>query len=203
MDSSQVWVCLQQRVSKDVLIKRWKRRALFLLGRCYVGLLEFKLALNSFKAALALIKDDPSLVKECKDIRTLISTTTKKLEKETKNEKQMWSKAFEKQKAEETEIEKSASASPSPQRTASPLSPSPSPVPRYSSNSSGVIDPASIDVTQFGIGKKSSKESSPSTVVVKPGPDASGLSWGWGGGIFFTLLTVGLFGLFTFRSHRK
>jgi hypothetical protein len=193
--TSVVWECLQARgVSQDTLLKKWKRRALIYLGKAYVGLLEFKLARNCFKSALGLIQSDPTLVKECNEIQQLIVTTSKKLDKQTKNEKTIWSKAFKKQESEPEELVASGQ----------PLSP-PSPTKGSKvSSKKGLKEAAAaaaeeeeeIDLSEFGIGKKSSgpglggeKKNSKNQVALKNTTQSF---------LFFSIFSLGLLGVFTY-----
>jgi hypothetical protein len=99
--------------------------------------LEFKLAQASLKSALNLIKSDTTLTKECQEIRQLISGLSKKLTKQQKSEKTMWTKAFKKQE-EQPELVSSSPVSSQDGTNSSP---------------GGVKDEEEIDLSEFGIAK--------------------------------------------------
>jgi hypothetical protein len=146
-ESSLVWECLLARgVTKETLLKKWKRRALVLLGKAYVGLLEFKLARNCFKSALQIIQTDSTLTKELNEIQQLIVTTSKKLDKQSKTEKTIWSKAFKKQ-GSEGDLPKTPPSF--------PATPHPTAVTKKSSQQSEKQDSVEdIDLSEFGIENK-------------------------------------------------
>jgi hypothetical protein len=217
---SKVWaIMLSRGATVELLLKKWKRRAYFLLGKGYVGMMELKLAKDSFKAALLLIQSDSSLAKEAQEIRQLIAMVTKNLEKETKNAKKMWSKAFKKNDGIEGDIERAASPA-----AAAAVASSASPKPSTPSGSSAggvkrgggimgdivsgkkLLGPEDVDISQYGIGRASASGSkkgseSSSTAVVKKG--SAGGSGGLILGGVFALLTVGLIGGFAFMRFRR
>jgi hypothetical protein len=138
-------------VTKETLLKKWKRRALVILGKSYVGLLEFKLARNCFKSALQIIQSDSAtLTKEMNEIQQLIVTTSKKLEKQSKTEKTIWSKAFKKQGSEGDlpVTPPSSPAIPRPPTAAAAAS---------SSKSHPNEEEEDIDLSEFGIENKKKK----------------------------------------------
>lgn len=231
LNESRVWVIMQSRgITYDTLVKKWKRKAYYLLGKAYVGMMELKLAKDSFKSALTIIQSDSSLAKEATEIKQLLASTTKKLEKETKNAKKMWSKAFQQNSGIEGDIERAMSpdtpsrSQPSPSQASSSSS---SPMPNSQqgtgtfpfgsvasggSGSGGILSPDDIDLSQFGIGPSKKKNtisttsgtSSSSAVAKKSkkgGGSDSSSSLVMGG--VFALLTVGLIGGFAFMRYRK
>ena len=190
-------------VTLDTLLKKWKRRAYYLQGKGYVGMMDLKPAKESYKAALALIQSDSSLAKEAAELRQLIVSTSKKLDKETKSAKKMWTKAFKKNDGIEGDIERANSPG-----EVAPQVPSPQSAASKSSSSGGgksiLSGPGDIDVTKYGIGsaaKSSSKKNkdSSSTAITKKSNSDDSLFFG---GIF-ALLTVGLIGGFAFLRYRK
>jgi hypothetical protein len=180
LDTSVVWECLQARgLTKETLLQKWKRRALVFLGKGYDGLLEFKLARNCFKSALVLIQSDPSLVKDSNEIRQLIVVTSKKLEKQSKNEKEIWTKAFKKQ---ESEVDITTAPPPSPARETSTKSSKVAP-----KDSAKAKDEDDIDLSEFGIGNKA-KGTNSNQVAVKTSTQY----------FFFSLFSLGLIGAFAY-----
>lgn len=92
---SKVWECLQERgVDMDTLLKKWKKRSYYLAGKGYTGALELKNAKESYQQALQLIVNDSEYVKETSELTKLIADTSKKIAKENRIEKKMWTKAF-------------------------------------------------------------------------------------------------------------
>ncbi len=135
MTNNAVWDCLQQRkITEEILLKRWKRKSYFLLGKAKVGAFELKDAIVYFKGALSLLGNDVNYVKEANDLRMLISTNSKKLEKEEKAEKAIWSKAFKKNEEIETKAEEAANKAVSSSKMASLLGINPSSKPAASSS---------------------------------------------------------------------
>ena len=187
-------------MTKDTLFKKWKRRALIYLGKAYTGLLEFKLAKNSFKAALGLIQSDPTLAKEGNEIRQLIVATTKKLEKESKSEKKMWSKALNNLEEEPKEDKNNKSNNnnnnvKSPSQQQSPTSPNSTKKDKKNKNKKGkqieeeeVIE--DIDLSEFGIGEKKNSNQNQLTRMNSPY-------------VFLSIFSVfGLFAFYAFRSFK-
>lgn len=215
LHDSKVWSIMQSRgITLDQLLKKWKRRAYFLLGKGYVGMMELKLAKDSFKAALVLIQSDPTLVKEIQEIRQLLATVTKNLEKETKNAKKMWTKAFKKNDGIEGDIERASSPgtttlSPSKSATTPPAGAS-----SGRKNGGGIMGdilsgkklrgPEDVDISQYGIGRASGGSRNgggDNSAVAKKTSSVSGNGLLLGG--VFALLTAGLIGGFAFMRYRR
>lgn len=95
----------------DTLMKKWKKRSYYLAGRGYTGSLDLKSAKESFKSALELIDGDPVYATESIELKKFISDTTKKMVKEKKNEKKMWTKAFSGEEAALSPNKEAAAAS--------------------------------------------------------------------------------------------
>jgi hypothetical protein len=176
---SKVWECLQKRnITKDILLKKWKKRSYYLAGKGYTGSLDLKNAKENFKSALDLIESDPEYVKEANELKKLINETTKKIMKENKIEKKMWSKAFSGQE-EETK----------------PSSP------KKASNSTPKED-EDIDLSKFGLPNLAPKTGSPapSSSAVAKKASTSSLFFG-GAALFATLGMILGFSYFRFKKH--
>jgi hypothetical protein len=185
---SKVWDCLLKRkLTKDTLLKKWKKRSYYLAGKGYTGSLDLKNAKENFKAALELIDGDENYLKESNELKKLINDTTKKIAKENKIEKKMWSKAFS---GEEE-----------------PKSPSPSPD-KKAAASSKPEEEEDIDLSKFGLPslpQKSASSSgatpSSSSAVAKKAPFSSS-SLFFGGAALFATLGV-MFGFSYLRFTKR
>ena len=186
---SKVWDCLLQRkLTMDILVKKWKKRSYYLAGKGYTGSLELKNAKENFKKALDLIDGDAEFVKEANELKKLINETTKKISKENKIEKKMWSKAF----SGEGEEEKSSSSAPSSPDKKAPQ------------------EETEIDLSEFGLpslkgssptpkSSSSSSSSAPSSVVAKK---SSPMSLFFGGAALFATLGA-IFGFSYLRFKKR
>jgi hypothetical protein len=104
---SKMWQHLLSRgFSIETLLKVWKKKALYLMGKSAVFKQDFQDAVKYLTQAHALIAHDPRLTADAKDIVELISQSTARLNKQNKAEKNMWKKAFSKQVEEEAETTK-------------------------------------------------------------------------------------------------
>lgn len=104
---SKMWQYLLGRgFSIETLLKVWKKKALYLMGKSAYFKHDYQDAVKYLEQAHALIAHDPGLVTDAKDIVELISQSNTKLQKQNKSEKNMWKKAFSKQVEEEQETSK-------------------------------------------------------------------------------------------------
>jgi hypothetical protein len=186
---SKVWECLQERkLTMDTLIKKWKKRSYYLAGKGYTGSLDLKNAKENFKAALDLIDGDPEYVKESNELKKLINDATKKIVKENKMEKKMWSKAFS---GDDVETK--------------PSSPAPSGKKAGSTKTTEQTKPEDehIDLSEFGLPNLKAPDTpssgAPSSAVAKKATASSLL---FGGAALFAALGV-VFGFTYFRFKRR
>ena len=104
---SKMWQYLLSRgFSIETLLKVWKKKALYLMGKSAYFKHDYQDAVTYLEKAHALIAHDPRLATDAKDIVELIGQSNTRLQKQNKSEKNMWKKAFSKQVEEETETEK-------------------------------------------------------------------------------------------------
>lgn len=104
---SKMWQFLLSRgFSIETLLKVWKKKALYLMGKSAHFKQDYQDAVTYLEQAHALISHDPRLATDAKDILELISQSNGKLQKQNKAEKNMWKKAFSKQVEEEEETAK-------------------------------------------------------------------------------------------------
>lgn len=189
---SKVWDCLLKRkLTKDILLKKWKKRSYYLAGKGYTGSLDLKNAKEKFKSALELIDGDVEYLKESNELKKLINETAKKIAKENKMEKKMWSKAFSGEDEEKS-------------TTSSPNSPA-----KKTAGGAGAKEEEDIDLSEFGLPSlkassmtpKSSGSGSgtPSSAVAKTSSSPMSLFFG-GAALFATLGAI--FG-FTYLRFKK
>lgn len=102
-----MWQFLLSRgFSIETLLKVWKKKALYLMGKSAHFKHDYQDAVKYLEQAHELIAHDPRLVTDAKDIVELISQSNAKLQKQNASEKNMWKKAFSKQVEEENETSK-------------------------------------------------------------------------------------------------
>ena len=175
---SKVWECLKKRkITLDTLLKKWKKRSFYLQGKGYSGSLDLKRAKECFKSALDLIEGDEMYVKEENELKKLIMDTTKKIVKENKIEKKMWSKAFA---GDETK--------------------SPSPSPNNKSTSVSKSTEEDIDLKEFGLPSVKSPNSNGDKSAVSKKVSRSSLLFG-GAALFTALGLIFGFSFFRFRKN--
>lgn len=164
---SRLWQFLIARgFSIEILLKVWKKKTLFLMGKSSFFKQDYEDAVKYLEQALRLISHDKSFVAEIKELTDLLAQSSAKLQKQNKAEKDMWKKAFTKQQEEEVASEKLAesitSGSPKAATIAGNLSPLGKPDKKSKKNSgttpskpkkaeSGNQTPSSVPWTAIGI----------------------------------------------------
>lgn len=97
MPEGPVWISLILRgMTRDKLIKEWKKKSLFYLGKAELMRQNYKKSVEHLEAALRLIVNDPTQAKHVEELKELIAQAGKKLSSQLQKEKAIWSKAFEK-----------------------------------------------------------------------------------------------------------
>jgi len=72
--NGQIWQCLLQNgITLDKLRKEWKKKALFCIGKSELNRQNYKEAMERFEEALNLIADDDTLIKQTKELRSLLA----------------------------------------------------------------------------------------------------------------------------------
>jgi tetratricopeptide (TPR) repeat protein len=94
---SKVWEEFQKRgMTLEKLTKDWKKKSLFYKGKACLLQRDYDGACENFDLALRLVKDDPALTKQSKELSDFLAQAKKLKAVAERKEKDTWKKAFSK-----------------------------------------------------------------------------------------------------------
>ena len=192
---SSVWRELTKRgLTLDKLVKDWKKKSLYLLGKAELKTREYDEAVEHFEAALALVEGDEAYAKNAAELRELVAGTLLLRKKQLKRDQKTWSKAFQ-QSGEEGEKEKEQTAS--PQRSGQSGANTSSSNSSSSSSSGKLLDPKAIaDSFLKPSAAKEKDPSSPSDGL----PDGDSGMVGW---LLLSAAAAGIAAIYMWQRSRK
>ena len=156
--TSKVWEEFQKRgMSLEKLTKDWKKKSLFYKGKACLLQRDYDGACENFDLALRLVKDDPKLGTQAKELADFFAQAKKLKAVALRKEKDTWKKAFNKN----TKEGKTETPAPAPASAVAPQVASP---PR-----NGASAKAKVDVSKYIKGAASSSSGSSSSNGIMDG----------------------------------